>query len=110
MQEQHFNVAREILRAITYPNAIRKAMEEKRPLLINRDAMENFLRLTHKQRVLAFDSTCLKNFAPSEYVGQVHGFSIVNYAKAYATKNFAETVYLPFEKSELPLLQVTKTI
>ena len=46
----------------------------------------------------------MQNFSQSEYFGQLRGFSIDNNKiySPYALKDIKETVYLPFEKIELP--------
>lgn len=101
-QADYFKVARELYFAIFYPATIKKALEENQPLLIKRDELENFLKLPHKKRVQILDNVLLQNFSPSEYVGQIRGHTVANYPRSYATKNYDKTVYLPFEKIELP--------
>lgn len=101
-QARNFEIAREMMIAICYPNAIKKALQENKPLLIRRDELENFLKLPHKKKAFTLDRFLSQTFSQPEYVGQLYGYSVANFPHSYAIKNYDKTVYLPFEKIELP--------
>ena len=98
----NYEIEREMLFAIALPDILKNALKKNEPLLIKREILEKFLSLPHKQKILNLDSFALKNFLPSEYVGQLRGHCLANLPFRYALKNFEETVYLPFETIELP--------
>ena len=98
----NFEIAKEMLHAIALPGSIRKTLQENLPLLIKREVMEKFLKYSHRQKAHAFDSFALKSFSPSPFVGQLRGHTLVKHKLSYALKNFAKTVYLPFEKIKIP--------
>ncbi len=98
-----FETEKELLFAMALPHVIRKALEENKRLLVSRDYLEKFLKLTHKEKAAIIDATALKNFSPdAKFVGQLHAHCWVHYPNSFALKNFSETIYLPFEKITIP--------
>ena len=102
-QAINFEIARELFIACKNPNIIKQALEKNQRLLISVNDMKNFLKLTYRQRGKYFDSYTMKTFAASGKVGQLnnHVFASDDH-KSYDLKDFEKTVYLPFEKIELP--------
>ena len=102
-QTAAFEIQREMLFAIALPDFIRDALNKKSyPLLLPREELERFLKLSHREKAAALDEFSLKNFSQTEFVGDTRDFSILNIKRPYKLKNFERTVYLPFEKTELP--------
>ena len=88
--------------AITNSLALRKKLKENDALTIDNMLLKDFFRLPHRKKAIAFDTYALKNFSSPDFVGQVRGHAIAKRKASYALKNFRETVYLPFEKIEIP--------
>lgn len=102
-QAMNFQIERELMFAMALPGAIIQAIKMKQPLLVNRQEIEKFLALLHRQKAAAIDNFALKNFTYSaEYVGQLRGHILSKYPLSYALKNFEKIVYLPFEKIKIP--------
>lgn len=101
-QAMNFQIERELMSAIIVPATIKNALEKNQQFLINRDEIEKILTLPHRQKASTLDSFALKNFTYSaEYVGEIRDHCL-NKNFRFALKNFDKTVYLPFEKMELP--------
>lgn len=94
--------ARELLYAIVLPGTLMQALKKNLSLALSRKDLERFLRLPHNKKVANFDAFMLKNFSPTEFVGQMRGHCFTKYKLSYALKNFDETIYLPFEQIEVP--------
>ena len=102
--DQHkikYELEREMLISITLPDKIKEAAETKK-LLVKKTDLENFLKLPHTKKALAFDAFALKNFSSPEFVGELRDFCLIKRRRAYKFTNFDKTVYLPFEKIKLP--------
>ena len=98
-----FEIERELLFAIALPKVVREALKENPPaIVLSADEMEKFLKLRHTEKALTFEAFALKNFSHSEFVGDLRNFSLIKKQLAYKFKNFEKTVYLPFEKIEIP--------
>lgn len=99
-----FEVERELLFAIALPKVVRDALKENPPaVVLSVDEMEQFLKLSHTEKVLAFEKFALKNFFHSEFIGEVRDFSLIDRRnRVFKFETFEQTVYLPFEKTELP--------
>ena len=98
-----FEAAKELLYAIVLPGTLIQALKENLPLILSRKDLERFLNLPHNQKAAEFDAFLSKNFLPSEFVGQVRwNCNLIKQKIAYALKDFDETIYLPFEQTELP--------
>ena len=65
--------------------------------------MEKFLSLPFNQRALHFENFALKTFSRSSFVGEIFHHCVTNKNFSYKIDDFKETVYLPFEKIELPV-------
>ena len=102
-QARNFEIAREILFIIARPDLILDALNNGQNLLLSRNNIENFLAMPHKQKILTLEKFLLETFPPkANFLGATRTFCITNERLSFALKNFSETVYLPFEKMEIP--------
>lgn len=100
----NFYVARELFLATALPNKMRQTLAQNKKTLIKCQDLEKFLELTHKERALQFENFMLKNYFESERTVEFREW-IFNFRPniACAMSDFEETIYLPFEKIELPV-------
>lgn len=99
---KNFEAARELLLATVYPEQMRTALEAGKNFLISRSQLLKFLDLPYKERARRFDRFSLKSFTPTPYVAEIKYHSMNNKKILYATKDFEDVVYLPFEEIEIP--------
>ena len=97
-----FEVARVIYAATVNPQIIRNAMEKNEDLIVEYDSLQKFIKLPYKQRALRLENLLAKHFFPTEHVGDMRDWCIVQGRKFYQLKDFSDVTYLPFEKTELP--------
>ena len=103
--ERNFEIARELLTATTRPDVVIKAMAENRSLLISYEDMKKFLRLPYKLRGLKFEEFVSKTFFLSQQIGDLKDTCITkrpNIFGNYASKDFEDIVYMPFETIKVP--------
>ncbi len=91
-----------MLLAITNSLALRKAMQKNDALKVDNMLMKDFFKLPHREKARVFDSYALQNFSSADFVGQARGHAIANIKDYYPLENFRKTVYLSFEKIEIP--------
>ena len=102
-QMSFFETARELLLAITHTDIVKNALQNNQRMLIQRETMENFLKLPLRHRVAHYNNFTGKHFFNSPKVGRILSYRFPNEKRlAFDTKDFDETVYLPFEEIELP--------
>ena len=99
---KNFQIAKELLMAVTFAPQVKQAIQAGQKFFINTNDLERFLKLSYRQRALYWESFMLQNYFESEYVGNVRKFCICSKTNPYEMKDFEETLYLPFEKVELP--------
>ena len=97
-----FEVARVIYAATVNPQIIRDAMEKNEDLIVEYDSLQKFIKLPYKQRALRLENLLAKHFFPTEHVGDMRDWCILQGRKFYQLKDFSDVTYLPFEKTELP--------
>lgn len=101
--EINFEIQRELLFAMALPEVITNALRENpSSVLLDRNELKNIMGLPHKEKANIIDSFALENFLPDGFVGETRDFCIVDRRRTYALKDFEDTIYLPFEKTELP--------
>lgn len=104
--EINFEIARELLTATAVPEFMVKTMEENHPLLISYDEMKQFLRLPYKLRALKFEEFVSNTFFVSQQLGDLRDTTPIpkrpNVFGSYASRNFEDVTYLPFETIEIP--------
>lgn len=101
-QSINYELEREMLVAIALPDKIKEEAKDKK-LLMSDLELENFLKLSHHEKAIALESFALKNFSRSGFVGCLYDHCLGNNPKwSFAWDDFKQTVYLPFEKIELP--------
>lgn len=102
-QKINFEIAKALLLATIHPLWVKKIIAEGKNFPISKENLQNFFKLTYRQRGLQFENFMLKNFFRSEFIAEVADYCTLNRLRAYATKNFDDVVYMPFEKIELPV-------
>jgi len=101
-QRINFEIARVIYAATVNPALIRDAMQKNQRLLVDYGSLQKFMSLPYKQRGLQLENLLAKNFFPTERVGDMRDWCIVQKRRFYHLKAFSDVTYLPFEKIELP--------
>lgn len=101
-QQLNFTLARTLLLAIGYPDDIRKLLAKDMKFVIKPEQLKNFLKLSHKRKVAAWENFLLKNFSAPEHVDQLRNWSLIANRYSYDFADFADVVYLPFEKIQIP--------
>ncbi len=102
-QSVNWELARELLLMIAFPDMIKSAMSNNKKFLLPYDEMKKFLELKHRQRTLQFEEFMSKSFFESEFVADFRDYIIANRKVAYKTADFKNIVYMPFEQIELPV-------
>lgn len=97
-----YETERLMLLAITNSLALRKKLKENPALMVGDMPLKDFFRLPHTKKAQVLEAYALKNFSSPDFVGQTRYNCITKTKDSYALKNFRETVYLPFEKIEIP--------
>ena len=101
-QAVNFRVARELFVAMSYPDAVRKALENNRKFFTAKAEMEKFLRLSHKRKATILENFMIERFQNPEHVNQLRDWAVADNKFSYDVKDFQDIVYLPFEKIEVP--------
>ena len=103
-QRLNYGAERELFLATALPNTMRQSLESGKKSLLDRQVLEDFLNQTHRERALRFENFMLKNYFPSDQVGEFRDLALaMRPAVTYSMKDFEKVVYLPFEKIELPV-------
>ncbi|MCR5834470.1 MAG: LicD family protein [Selenomonadaceae bacterium] len=102
-QEINWQIAKELLWMIAFPDNVKKAMENNQRFYLPHESMKKFMGLKHKERTLQFESFMAKSFFDSECVADFRDYIIAGRKIAYNTKDFEKIIYLPFEKIEVPV-------
>ena len=97
-----FATAGTFILATLYAEAVSEAISNGQALPVDSDLLRKFLKLTYKERGMYVDSLWKDFYFESQYVGQLRNSFATGKFKPYETKNFNKTVYLPFEKIEIP--------
>ena len=98
----NFEVAKLLLLATACPAQVRKAMAQKKNLLLSYDLLEKFLDKTYNERGKVFDRFMNQKFVMTERVGDIRDYCLTKNKKFYQSKDFRDVTYLPFEKIEVP--------
>ena len=100
----NFKIARELLIATTYPEIIKKAINDNKSLAVSYEELKKFMKLPYRQRGIRFDDFMLKIFSPTEKVDQLrlHRFANEN-PVPYDVKDIEKIIYMPFEQIEIPV-------
>ncbi len=93
-----FQAKKILMAAAVAPNVIEEALANNQKLVIETNALKQFLNNTHRQKGIYLDNFMIKNFYNSEYVKH-----ITLDHRNYKTENFRNLTYLPFEKIEMPV-------
>lgn len=101
VQEIIFRQACELLVATVYPDTVKNAIKNNQPLIVPYDEMENFLKLSYRQRALTWEKFMAESFFQSERVGLVNEHCILGRFKAYERKKFDTSIKMPFEKFDV---------
>ena len=99
----HFEVLREMLISISHIELIKNALHTNQNLVLSKDYLENFLQLPFRQRNAIYNDFAGKIFFDASKVGRILSYRFpTEKILAFDTKDFEQTVYLPFEEIELP--------
>ena len=101
-QNLNFEIARLLFVATVHPQLIIEAMQNRQELIFDYDSWREFIKLPYQQRGMYFEEFLIKNFSPSECVGSIRDWCIVQKFSSYKLKDFKGVTYLPFEKIEVP--------
>ena len=102
-QAINFEIAREMIFAISHTDIIRDALKNNNKFLLKKEEFEKFLQLPLRHRVAQYNDFLGKNFFNSLKVGRMLSYRFPNEKQFnFDSKDFEKTVYLPFEKIELP--------
>ena len=100
---RNFNMAHELLLATVVPEKVKAALINREKFISPPDKMLNFLKLPYKTRAQQFDLFLAKHFVETPYVSEITYQTIKKLNYTYKFKDFENTVYLPFEKIEIPV-------
>lgn len=95
-------IQRELLAATIYPVLIYDALKKNQPLQISRNDLEEFLKLTWRQKALYYEKFMAENFFQTRYTSTFFQYGFLGENKPLDTKDFDETIWLPFEEIEMP--------
>lgn len=84
------------------PAKIRRLMRDKKIPFNDYDVLEKFLNYPYKKRGELYSHFMSKNFFTSERVGKFFTHCLVSPQESYSADDFADMIYLPFEKIEVP--------
>ena len=99
-----FNIARELFIGTIYPDTVKKLMENNQKLSTPYSEMENFLEMSYRRKAMYFDDFMAKNFSKSQYITEFRNCCLASPENPmFSAEYFKDTVYLPFEKIELPV-------
>ena len=101
-KQKIFNFECDLTFATRFPHLVRNLFKENSNQISDREILEKFLLLTHRERALTVEDLLSKNFFESEYLSDIGSFIQVQTAPHYKTKNFKNPIHLPFEKIEIP--------
>lgn len=102
-QASIFNIAGLLLLSTVAPKWVRNAIKENQQLPLDLEVVKNFLAMTYKEKGSTFDNFNMDNYSDSQCIGQIRHHCLTGTLKKYSTKDFDKTVYLPFEKIEIPV-------
>lgn len=103
-RQVNYGLVQELFIALAFPSRMKKALASGEKSLFPREMLENFLKLTHKERALYFDKFMLKNFFQSERIAEFRrSFITPQLLSICSMKDLTDITYLPFEKIELPV-------
>ena len=105
-QKKIYSAASELLLTAALPKRMQAQLDAGQNFLIKREELQQLLNMTHRKRALAFENFMLKNFYRSERIGEFRDLILKPRPDrpnvTYAMKDFEQTVWLPFEKIEVP--------
>lgn len=102
-----FAMARELLLAAALPKTLQQRLDDGSKTLHKREFLQKLLDSTHGKRARYFETFWAKNFYESERIAEFRDYVLRPRPDrpnvTYAAKDFAQTVWLPFEKTEVPV-------
>ena len=102
MDENNFELVKELFMATNYPRIIKKSLENNPQTIIERSELEKFVNLPFRERALIFEDFMSNSYFTSPYVGEIRNHTIIR-PMSYKISDFDEIIYMPFEKIELPV-------
>ena len=102
-QQKTFEIESLLFKTAISPAAAKKALQENKVLALDKNSVEQYIKLPHTKKALALDLFAYKNFAKSDFVGHIRGHILGEKPLAFKWENFEEVVYMPFEEINLPV-------
>ena len=101
-QMKNYAMAKELLFATILPDTIKECILNRQKLITPTDFLINIMKLPYKKRAEFWEFFNGKNFFESERVYHLKHLFYEEEVVSYAAEDFSKTVYLPFEKIEIP--------
>ena len=106
-QQTIYAMAKEALLAAALPKVLQRQLDAGNQTLHKREFLQKLLDTTHHNRTRYFETFMFKNFHESERIAEFRDYVLRPRPDrpnvTYAMKDFEETIWLPFEKTEVPV-------
>jgi len=100
-----FEVAKELLMAASIPQLLKNALESGKKFAVSANELKSLMKLPYRHRGMQYEKFVTDTY--SESIGKFGNKHFHFFAKqpqpSHDLKSFEKTVYLPFEKIELPV-------
>lgn len=106
-QQTIYTLATELLFTAALPKVLQKQLNAGKKTLHKREFLQKLLSSTHYNRTRYFETFMAKNFYESERIAEFRDLILKPRPNrlnvTYAAKDFEQIVWLPFEKTEVPV-------
>lgn len=102
-QQKIFNVESLLFKTAISSAAAKKALQENKALALDKNSVEQYIKLPHSRKALTLDLFAFKNFAKSDFVGHLRGHILGEKPLAFKWEDFADVTYMPFEEMNIPV-------
>ncbi len=94
---------KELLLSVSFPDVVENAIKNGEELILSADILRNMLKLPYKQRALKYFDYLKKTYFESKYAARLTTRFLLNRQRKRETKFFDDVIWLPFEKTKLPI-------
>ena len=101
-QMDNYRAARELFFATTLSEQIKEALDNDRKFIVPKETLQKIISLPYQKRAQFWESSMGKMFSASERVYHLKHHFYREESVSYATEDFEDTVFLPFEKIKIP--------
>ena len=98
----NFEITKELMMTVSFPDVISKALENGEPLRGSTDVLKEMLSLPYKERAMRYTRYLRQNFFESPHVSRQNNVFLRNPTYWWKTSYLREPVELPFELIKLP--------